>query len=653
VVSGLHSVAVALLFFLLGYLIVDFVLGRRDVDPVVRVGLALPAVLAAALVFMLAHIASGGRLFANAGVVRMITVLGIVILAYSSVVRRRRYRGRVSWLALGALVAIVIVAVFIWGRAVFALLPAGTSGDTNLHVGWAASLLNGERLPTNALTGEIPNYYPWLFHSALAWLSALTPGGRTWHALGPMQLIQVGGAAASLFALGYVLWRKWAAGLCTALLGALSGGFGFLSQNPGLINNVRGEHSEVGLTFGDLMFRRSYNFAFHNLVPVHPREVTYTLLPALVILFVLAMRTEERIYLIAAGLLLGIIGLTGGEAFFAGALMCIAFVGISGKRRRVRAAIYMGVPATVTYSLWLVPLVFNYLKYGGFVDTASAPVTLTPLQVLGGWGVMTPLALLGAVLLTIRVRRDQGALIVLTMAAAAGALLLAAVFGGSVLASGFDTLGRAHRYWPIVFLALAICAGFGLFRLLERVARWHLAPAVVVFGAICVFALASPWIGTRDVEDPDQPGLSPKDPSLTAALQGDETAWMAVISPVPGRHCTVAVPEKLMVHSYAYTGYRHVIYGWAKPGNTARVRWKEIYSYIPTDAQRRRDNDILVHAVGSWQSYREVLDRYGVDRVLVFAELAESPALAGYKMEPARRRDGEFVVVHTGPCSAP
>jgi hypothetical protein len=401
------------------------------------------------------------------------------------------------------------------------------------------------------------------------------------------------------------------------------------------------------------MFRRSYNFVFHNLVPVHPREVTYTLLPALVLLFVLAMRTEERIYLIAAGFLLGIIGLTGGEAFFAGTVMCVAFVGISGKSRRVRAAIHIGVTAVVTYGLWLVPLVVNYMKYGGFVDTVSEPVVLTPLQVLGGWGVMTPLALLGAGLLAVRIRRDDGALITLMVAVVTGALLLAVVLGGADLASGFETLGRAHRYWPMFFLALAICAGFGLFWLLDRAASWHIAAAVAVFGAVSVFALASPWIGTRDVQDPDQVGLIPIDATLTAALQGDETAWMAVLSSAPGRLCTVAVPEELMVISFAFNGYRHVIYGWAKPPNTARVRWKEIYSHIPTEADRRRVNDILVYAVGSRKSYREVLDRYGVDRVLVFKVHAESPALAGYRMEPARSHGEEFVVVHTGNCSSP
>jgi hypothetical protein len=650
-VAGFQSIAVALVFFAIGYLIVNAVLGKRRVDPVVRVGLVLPALLGAALVLQLFHIVSGGLLFAHPGAVRAITLLAAIGLAFSARVRRRRFPGSFPLRPALALLAVVTVALFTWGRVVFELLPAG-KGDTAFHMGWATSLLNGERLPSGMITGEIPNAYPWLFHSLIAWLSILTPGGRPFHALGPAQLLQVAGGVASLFALGYSLWRKWAAGLSTALLGALTGGFGFLAESPRLVEKVRGEGSEMASTFGDLMLRRSYNLSFHNLAPVYPREVSYALLPALLLLFVLGMRTGRRFYLIAAGFVLGIIGLTGGEAFFAGAAVTAAFVAMAKKLGRIRSAACIGIPAAILYGLWLGPLMFNYFKYGGFVSLASSPVRLTAVQVLGAWGIVTPLAVLGAGVLAARHRSNVGARVVLLYLVVVGALLLVILGTGSLLEEGFETLGRAHRYWPLLFQATAICGGFGLLCLLQGVARLHRVVAIVLFAALAAIALASPWIGTQQLKE-ELLRTKFSNPALRAALRGDQSSWLSALAPAPGHLCTIAVPREVTVLSHSYTGYRLVWYVWTRVhSNSGRVRWREIYSHIPTDAERRFANQILVSPQGiNPRYYQEIIDRFGVDRVLVPKAALGAPALDGYQIEEGHGGAKVFGVVHTGNCT--
>jgi hypothetical protein len=650
--AGFHSTVVALMVFAIGYLIVNAVLGKRHLDPVVRAGLVLPALLGASLVLMLVHIVSGGRLFAHPGVVRAITGLGTAGLAFSTFVRGRRFRGAFPAGPALALLGVVLVALFIWGRIVFELLPAGR-GDTALHMGWASSLLNGERLPYNALTGEIPNYYPWLFHSLIAWLSALTPGGRPFHTLGPLQLLQVSGAVTSLFALGYVLWRKWVAGFSTALLGALTGGIGFLAESPQLVYKVRGGGSEVATAFGDLLARRSHNLSFHNLAPIYPREISYALLPALLLLLVLSLRTGRRFYLIAAGVVLGLIGLTGGEAFIAGSAVAAGFVLMAGKVGRIRAALYVGGPAAILYSLWFGPLILNFRKYGGFFDLSAAPVELTPLQVLGGWGIVTPFAALGVGLLATRLRSDDGARVALVSLVAIGAVLLVSLAAGSGVGGGFETLGRPHRYWPMFFQAVAVCGGFGLAWALQEMARLHRVAAVALIVAVSAVALASPWIGSRQVKKELLAKKLSANPALMAALRGDMSSWPAAISPTPGQRCTIAVPRPLTVASYAYTGYRHVWYVWTNVHrNSARVRWREIYSYIPTDAERRFDNEVLTTAQGvTGRYYREIVERYGVDRVIVPEAALDSTALDGYRIDEGYSGNTRYGVVHTGDCS--
>ncbi|MGH2787656.1 MAG: hypothetical protein ACRDJV_07065 [Actinomycetota bacterium] len=650
--AGFQSTVVALVVFAIGYLIVNAVLGKRPLDPVVRAGLVLPALLGASLVLMLVHIVSGGRLFAHPGVVRAITGLGTAALVFLTFARGRRFRDAFPAGPALALLGVVLVALFMWGRIVFEVLPAG-KGDTALHMGWASSLLNGERLPYNALTGEIPNYYPWLFHSLIAWLSALTPGGRPFHTLGPLQLLQVASAVTSLFALGNVLWRKWAAGLSTALLGALTGGFGFLAESPRLVYKVRGGGSEVATAFGDLLARRSHNLSFHNLAPIYPREVSYALLPALLLLLVLSLRTGRRFYLIAAGVVLGIIGLIGGEAFIAGSAVAAAFVAVAGRLGRIRAALNVGVPAAILYGLWFGPLILNFRKYGGFFDLSAAPVELTPLQVLGGWGIVTPFAVLGAGLLAARLRSDDGARVVLLSLVAIGGVLLVSLAAGSGVGGGFETLGRPHRYWPMFFQAVAICGGFGLVWALQGMARFHRVAAIALIVAVSAAALASPWIGSRQVKKELLAKSLSSNPALMAALRGDMSSWPAALSPAPGQRCTIAVPRPLTVISYAYSGYRHVWYVWSRAHrNSARVRWRDIYLHIPTDSERRFANEVLTSAQGATgRYYRKIIERYGVDRVIVPEAALNSPALDGYKIEEASSGNEAYGVVHTGDCS--
>lgn len=135
-------------------------------------------------------------------------------------------------------------------------------------------------------------------------------------------------------------------------------------------------------------------------------------------------------------------------------------------------------------SLWQIPLVVNYVRIGGFVNTASPPVALGPLSILGGWGIVTPFALLG--LAWTRGQRE------LPMVKAITTLLVVGVgfvmlcwlfprFGGA----GFTTLGRPHRYWPLVHIGIVLFAALGASRLLAIVSQRSRYAAVAV-GALTV-----------------------------------------------------------------------------------------------------------------------------------------------------------------------
>ncbi|HSL68498.1 MAG TPA: hypothetical protein VK977_10135, partial [Actinomycetota bacterium] len=65
-VAGVEAAVVAAAALGLGYLCVDFVGRRWDLDRIARWGLAFPAFVAFVLVVMLLHIATGGAVLGNA-----------------------------------------------------------------------------------------------------------------------------------------------------------------------------------------------------------------------------------------------------------------------------------------------------------------------------------------------------------------------------------------------------------------------------------------------------------------------------------------------------------------------------------------------------------------------------------------------------------
>lgn len=316
--AGLAAVVVATLLAWFGYALTGLVPAWRD-EPVTRWALAFPALVTFALALMLVHIATGGLLFQSVLAVRIVVGISAVVLAGLSIVRRLRRPS--SWdvenrQALGLGVASSALAALVWFSPLVRILPIATRGDIAIHSGWTEQLLNGEAVPSSPITGDVPNYYPWLFHALLATLTHVTPGGHPFEALGPLQILQVLGVSAALFGVGYQLAGRWA-GCATALLGACAGGWGFLlARGPELVVDPRAEGGSAATQYaGDLLRVRSYNVSFGNLVPPYPRDVAFALLVASLFLVVRAAKGDGAHDYLAAGFVLGLVGLSQTDAF--------------------------------------------------------------------------------------------------------------------------------------------------------------------------------------------------------------------------------------------------------------------------------------------------------------------------------------------------
>jgi hypothetical protein len=630
----------------LGYGLAGLVPAWRS-DPVARWALAFPAVVLMALAMMLVHIASRGALFHSAAAVRV----WIGLVAAGLLVRWLATRERAD--GLGTLqrrdlllaVAVSVLVALVWGSPVFRMLPVAVPGDASLHAGWAEQLINGESTPSAPLTGEIPNYYPWLYHALLALTTHLTPGGHALIGLAPLHLFQVLGLAASLFGIGHLFAGRWA-GASVAVLGAAAGGWGFtVVDGLDLVTNPRADEGAAATTYlGDLLLVRSYNASFMNLAPVYPRDVALALLAGAIFALARALGSGRGLDAVVAGVLLGLVGLTQTDAFAVG-LLAAAFLALLAPRgRRLRTAAAFLLPALALFSLWAVPLALSYVRLGGFVDTTVVgPIVLPAWAVLGAWGIVTPLAVAGA----IRATRSLGDPVVRTVAAllaAAGAVLVASVLVSGLVGEGFETISRQHRYWPLLCLPLGILAGLGAHWLGTLVRARSRAAAWVGGAVVLALAFPSPVIASLAL-----PSAFPASPSLTRALEGDPEEALNALSDYGEGLCAAAVPRPLL--AFSYTGFRFLLVpSDRREENDARIRWAEIYDEIVPQEQRARDDELLLSGSATPEQFAAIVDRYGLDVVIVPLESAGSDAFRGLSGRRVRLEGEEYVLFGVRPC---
>ena len=593
---------------------------------------------------MVVHIATSGWLFAHPGVVRLSLSVVAALLLLRRLTRRGGRDRRHLWIAFGLAGA----SLLIWGTPVFRMMPLTATADTQLHNGWIDQLMAGETTPGATLTGEVPNYYPWLFHSLGALTTEITPGSTPYHSLAPLQLIHVAGSVLALFALGRALTERSLTGFGAALLGGLSGGFGFVMlRGLDVVADPRAGDGAAALTYqGDLLFSRSYNVAFHNLAPPFPRDLAFGLLISLLLAFALRVRHTTGWIEVAAGIVLGLIGLTGGETFIVGAALAGGVI-VFDSRTRVATAARLFVPALTLYALWLIPIALAYARLDGFVSiTHIIPVALPATAIAVSWGLTTPLTLVW--LATIMRARSGGRAVRLCVIAvvAAGAMLAASAVIPEVLGNAFDTLGRKHRYWPIFYLSLVLPAAVGFTAVVDWLRVRSRTLSIAAVALLACIAVASPVVAS--IALPTHIGLYPE---IEAGMRREDDNLLHLLR-IEGPGCVVAAPQTISREVFSFTGYRMVLWtgNWLG-ANRARIRWAAIYEHIAPEEQRIADNKLLVTAAADPETWKQAAARYDVDLVVVPTERAGALALRGLESFPATYGMDQYVVMRVDDCA--
>jgi hypothetical protein len=631
-VAGIQAVVVAGLLLFFGYLLVDAFV-RARLHPIGKLALAFPALIGFTFVLMLAHVISGGRVLSHPSLVRLVMSVAAVALLVLRSVRARSQnesppRSR-TWIWLVVAVVAASFVASIW--PVFRLSPMPATADVQLHTGWAMQIVSGDPVPTATITGDVPNYHPWMFHALVALITQLFPGGHPWTALSVVQVLQAIAVVLALFAAGRELTRRTTGGLGAALFGAFSGGVGFvlLSGVDVAVNPVAGAKGVMEY-FGDLVVTRPYNLTFLNLPPPVPRDVALALLASFVFLLVAAYTRRNLLLIAGAGVIAGLIGLTGGETWILAMTIAVVvcFTGLGLPRFKAFGAV-VG-PAVLVYSAWFLPTLANYLTLGGFVNTTSVePVVMPFAGFIGAWGLTIPFAVWGLVQAIPRWKEDAGVRIAVGLLAASVAVLLLSRFIPDLLGEGFSTLGSGPRYWLYVYLGAALFAAFGFADIVGRTLVRSKAGAVwIVTGTVAV-GLFSPVVASIAVTRTE--ARAPLYKVTNRSIDPDSKMVPTALLDAGGDGCVVAVPPAFRRAVFAFTGYRHVLWQAGGPGaNRAGIRWRDIYKHIPRDGQRVVHNRRLTEGVGPRADWKEIARAYRVNLVVVEAKVAGRPVFRGY-----------------------
>jgi hypothetical protein len=638
-VAGVASIVIAALLVGLGYLLADAVMGRRTGDPILRLGLAVPALTAYVLVLMVLHMWTGGRVLRAGWPTVALTLAVAAVLVFFKIRRWRAARLAPPGPRRPVVAALVCAAVGValWGAPVFARLPLAWGGDVPWNVGFASEILNGDTTPSSNTVGDTPNQYPWLYHADLAFAAHFAPGGRAFDGLETIEVLQIVGSILALFAIGRELTGSLVGAGAAAVFGAMSGGFGFFAVRGIHVTSSRA--ADALKYFGDLIQVRPYNVSFSNLSPPFPRDLALLMLLAFLVQVAYGLRHSDRRFLIGAGVSLGMAGLAGAESFIVGVFIALAIVVLPTAVGRLRKAVAIFVPAGLVYSLWLVPLAASFIRLHGFVNiTKVEGVELPAWAILGSWGIATIFGAYGFARLAPKVKSDSGAQVVIAALAGAGIVLLISTFAIRGLGESFLALGRRHRYWPLLDLGVVLAAAYGAADLFRRLWERRRALAVALSVVTLGFAFPSPTIASLAVA-----GRDPEIPLLAASLRGDPQSILNVVSPKLGRGCWAASEDVLIHELFSYAGYRVLF-------DARRIRWQGFHGGR-TARERANARRLLITGETDVATWESIVRRYGIDLVIAAPEAAATPPFQGRPFVSGVGNDGKpYIAVWVGDC---
>ncbi|MDQ3956991.1 MAG: hypothetical protein M3273_01580 [Actinomycetota bacterium] len=444
------------------------------------------------VLLMVGNIVTGGAVFGLPGVAPVLAIAPVYVWIRSgrAAADVAAFRIARSWIVPAALGAVLfflyVLPVLVEGSGV-------RTGDPPWHLGWTEQLLGGEPLPAGPAPELARNAYPWGYHAVLATMVRLVPSSTPLLAHEAVHVVLV--VSIPLAAACLARRVRPSAGAAAAACTSLVGGFGWiLAREPAFVPSPRAGR------FGADLVVASPNSVYELLPPAFPRELGLVLAGCAALLLVHSLETRRARDRIAAGVVVGLVGVVSVPMLFTAAAWGLVAVLFARDVPRLRAVAQIWGPALLVFALWAAPVASGYIRYGGFVDITPRLGMEWPLPTaLGSWGLLLPLAVGGT---AVAMRSPLGRLVAGFAGASAALLALAVardVFDWSVWNNA--TLLHQGRMWPPAHLLAGVLGGLALAWAYAWVrARSRLLAAAAAAGLLVVGA-ASPALASMQMRE--------------------------------------------------------------------------------------------------------------------------------------------------------
>ena len=469
------------------------------------------------------------------------------------------------------------------------------TGDLSFHIGWANQLILGKTIPYNFYSGA-PNHYPWLFHATLGFL-AQSGGCSTIESYKTMTMLQIIIFMLSPYVLArYVFQQNKSVGLLAVF-------YTWLAYSPSL-------------------FRPSY-----------PRDFSLGMMIASLFLVTKSLNERDKILPISSGICLGILGLLYFNAFVVLMLsLCVVSIVYFRSRgfEKMKVLLSILTTATIVSSIFYVPLLINYLKYGAIIDVeqklaVSSKIFSQLARSIYQGGFIWPLSLIGAVIAT-RLKRSRFMIAVVAVLVTMIVLQLPPL--NSVLPIiGLWTFGLEYsRLLPLLRVLLGSFAAVGLlaaFKFVARNQRIFAAIFLLVLLILGAYPIARhaplPGIGTYYIFQDSAEQIKIKNHELL-----DKENIFTVMKKVVTNNDVVFAPVKISRKIWVLTGTDVV---WV-PRN--RIRWKGVFEtkLIPQN-ERSRDTTRIYSRDFQLETLESILEKYNVTYFI--AEMDQVAKISEFK----------------------
>ena len=634
-----QSLAISVIILLVGYLISKILLPK--IKRLEKILLAYPIFFVFVYILYLTNAGFGGVITPNRGLIALTTTLIAAAFAAKNA-SRKNLRSLIDFLQSHiALASILILGLVVFSQPIYTL-PSGVvwlGGDMRRFIAMVSQLLIGKPTAISLYKGLGESTYPWLFPASLSTLSAIFRQDAIgqmysiFQAYNTIGIITIIWGLIAIYSLSSTVFNGEKTKIyASVILGFLSGGWDLVIENNGVFS------FGVNSPLDTIDF--PYNGAYTFIPPAWPRQVGYiayiTTLYFLVKLFDNETIENRRIYVIWAGITLGISGLLQPvPVLITGVAMAFYFAYNLLKRKIMWEIPLVGVVSAIFLSPWIISFILT--RVDAEATTLMGAVDLPLWRVVLTLGQTLVLSIIGLVLSQ---KRGNHRLSKINSVVGFHVLVLLGLIVTSNISSiaGFELILfgeyflRQHRFWFLLYPIMALYAGYAFGEIIEKLKPKNPEsnPTLIIstknrvikkqikwVSSLYVVIIALGVIGPALISNAATESMQRS--AIASEFREEKENIISTINSSIGPNDVIAAPASISDYMASFTG-GYIIY-------SARLRSNITQEDTPSQKERLNDVTTLLATRSTADQRETIITKYQITYIVSRINIEFSPGV--------------------------